>query len=1599
MKRASLFLLFLCAFPAGTILAQVQTGTPSFGTFGGGPEEIDLANLNVHIVVPVVSRPGRGGLNFSYTMTYDSSVWETVPAGSNKAWEPPATNWGWQGVNSLSPAEIVMNSTIPSPCFANGILGGQTGEKTSYGWSYLDPNATVHIFGTTWVVQGNCPGFTTTSIDATAIDGSGYTLAANGSSFVSLQDRYGNSLFPPINGQGQSSGPLIQDRNGNQISFSGSAYIDTLGTTVLSTSGTAPNPVTFTYTAPSGASATYTVRYSPYTVQTNFGCSGINEYGPTSQNLVSEIDLPDDNPNGTRDRYTFTYETTPGFSGSVTGRLASVTLPTGGTITYSYSGGTGTNNSGIVCADGSTATLTRSTPDTGSNNWKYAHSESGSAWITTVTDPQENQTVYDFQGIYQTERTVYQGTSTQLENDATCYNGNTSNCTSTAVALPISEMVVTKALGSRQCQHAYFYNSNGLPTEQDDYDYGNGAPGVLLRKQLTLYDTTLGNNILGAPLQVTIENGSGTIIAETSYGYDETSVVTTQSTPQHASVTGSRGNVTTIGYTVGNGHPTLAKRYTYFDTGNVATATDVNGSQSTVTYNYSNATATCGNAFPSSVSEPLSLSKSMVWNCTGSVETSATDENGQTASTAYTDPNFWRPANVTDQESNTTNFTYASPNSTESSLLFNSNSSTVDVLATFDGLGRTLVAQKKQSPSATSYDSAETNYDTLGRPSGATVPYSGTSGQTNSSSPATTQTYDALNRPLITTDGGGGTVTLSYSANDVLQTIGPKVGSENLKQRQMEYNSIGQLTSVCEITAGTTSAPAGTCGQTTSATGYWTKYTYDVLGDLLTVTQNAQSSSTQSRTYSYDGLGRMLSEKNPETGTTAIAYVYDTDSTCGTSDGDLVKRTDAAGNVTCYAYDALHRETSITYPSGPNSGNTPGKFFVYDSATVDGNAMANAASRLAEAYTCTGSCSTKITDEGFSYTVRGELRVFYESTPHSGGYFWVGETYWPNGAVSAVNNNLATLPDFTYGVDGEGRVNTVSANTGQNPVTATVYNVASETTQVTFGSTDFDVFGFDANTFRMTQYRFNVNGQNVTGTLTWNANGTLGKLNITDPFNTTNTQQCIYSHDDLARLASANCGSVWSQTFTYDAFGNITKAGTNSFNPGYNSNNQMATGATYDSNGDVLTDSLHSYAWDSLGRPTTIDTVTATYDALGRIVEQSKSGMNTEMVYDCAGNKLALMNTTTTLVTGFGPLPAGATAVYNASGLQYYRHPDWLGSSRFSSTPTRTMYNDLAYAPFGEQYAQAGSTGITNTSFAGNNQDTSTNLYDAQHREYEVYGRWPSPDQAGFSTANPANPQSWNRYAYVSNSPLRSVDPTGLHVGCYPLMAGGGCYTDDGFNDGGEATLDGIDIPDFLAAELLQGGAAAICPYNSCTAVNSKTGQIGYAWASVNGPAMYYAYYGPGALYYDAQSAAAAAFAYVFGTYSNAQGPGVAYEYGGDIYTDANGVYSYTNPIWTQVGGCTIDTTCTFNGNVVNLPAGTDSAGDYHTHPFGGDFTLPDDYYGALATGFPSFLGQPSGCNEYYYPPANVPSNFRALSPTDFAQILGSNFGSFGVCQ
>src|SRR3984957_14068137 len=87
------FLVLMYCLPSP---AQVTTGTPPFGTYTAGPDVINLANLNSHLVIPVLHKTGRG-TNFTYDLSYDSSVWYPVGASGSQVWKP-VSNFGWRGV-------------------------------------------------------------------------------------------------------------------------------------------------------------------------------------------------------------------------------------------------------------------------------------------------------------------------------------------------------------------------------------------------------------------------------------------------------------------------------------------------------------------------------------------------------------------------------------------------------------------------------------------------------------------------------------------------------------------------------------------------------------------------------------------------------------------------------------------------------------------------------------------------------------------------------------------------------------------------------------------------------------------------------------------------------------------------------------------------------------------------------------------------------------------------------------------------------------------------------------------------------------------------------------------------------------------------------------------------------------------------------------------------------------------------------------------------------------------------------------------------------------------------------------------------------------
>jgi len=658
---------------------QVTTGAQPFGSVGGGPfDSINLGNLNVHLDVPVLNKPGRG-MPFTYDLSYDSSVFYATQVNGTLTWQP-VYNWGWRAQTEIA-SGYISYSIFSQECYTEvclphqGCIEEPSGTTVIFSnFIYHDQFGVPHPFaGSVTTLTGTCGSGITNNLTPLSTDGSGYTIQYGNP--ITITSRSGKVSTPPVNvGTGTAT---VTDANGNQITVNSSGqFFDTLSssTAALTVSGTAPNPTTFTYPGPSG-NASYSMNYGTYNVKTNFACSGIAEYAANGVYLVKSIGLPD----GTQ--YSFSYETNGSY---VTGRLASVILPTGGSISYSYTGG----SHGIECADGSTSGLNRTLSPGG--QWTYTRTQvSGTHWQTKVTTPPDSvnagsvgdDTVIDFQedsatnpitnNFYETNRKVYQGSSsggTLLTTTTTCYNGQSlntpSNCLTTNVSSPFSEVTVFDYLpqwGDLTRETDTKYNPYGLVTNVNEYDYGSGVVGALLRQTITSYNTSLGNGIVDRPASVTVKDGNSNTIAYTSYSYDQSGVTGTSGTPQHVSITGSRGNLTTVA-SMANSTTTLYRTYTYYDTGMLEAAsglgtTDPPPSGGTSTYSYSG--TSCGNAFPTSISEPLNLSRSMTWYCSGGLLDVLTDENGKTTTNSY--DAMWRTSEVDYADGGKTKTTYNLP--------------------------------------------------------------------------------------------------------------------------------------------------------------------------------------------------------------------------------------------------------------------------------------------------------------------------------------------------------------------------------------------------------------------------------------------------------------------------------------------------------------------------------------------------------------------------------------------------------------------------------------------------------------------------------------------------------------------------------------------------------------------------------------------------------------------------------------------------------------------------------------------------------------------------------------------------------------------------
>jgi RHS repeat-associated protein len=226
-------------------------------------------------------------------------------------------------------------------------------------------------------------------------------------------------------------------------------------------------------------------------------------------------------------------------------------------------------------------------------------------------------------------------------------------------------------------------------------------------------------------------------------------------------------------------------------------------------------------------------------------------------------------------------------------------------------------------------------------------------------------------------------------------------------------------------------------------------------------------------------------------------------------------------------------------------------------------------------------------------------------------------------------------------------------------------------------------------------------------------------------------------------------------------------------------------------------------------------TATYVYDAIGQRAQATTTHAY-NYIYDQSGRAI------TQLYSGgwvWSELYAGSKHVATyASGLTFFDLQDLVSSERVKMTQNGASYESTASLPFGDDVTQWGNEvgGAGSARFTGDLHDSESNLEHTLFRQYSsTQGRWLSPDPSGMAAADPTNPQTWNRYAYVGNSPLNNIDPLGLlpppptdpgnGTGCAVNEVPVSCEFADSLGGGGGA----------LGA-MAGGGSLIACPGNTC---------------------------------------------------------------------------------------------------------------------------------------------------------------------------------------
>jgi RHS repeat-associated protein len=282
--------------------------------------------------------------------------------------------------------------------------------------------------------------------------------------------------------------------------------------------------------------------------------------------------------------------------------------------------------------------------------------------------------------------------------------------------------------------------------------------------------------------------------------------------------------------------------------------------------------------------------------------------------------------------------------------------------------------------------------------------------------------------------------------------------------------------------------------------------------------------------------------------------------------------------------------------------------------------------------------------------------------------------------------------------------------------------------------------------------------------------------------NRDNTRSQSFTYDVLNRIASAqSSGTQWGETFTIDAWGNLTnetgitgKIYSEGLNTSVGTNNQLS-GFGYDAAGNMTSYGTASYVYDAENRLIWTSGYRYLYDGDGQRVEKCAAATSTTACPTSGTNG-------TLYWRGLGSDPLSETdlsgnvqntyvffggqrvARRDSAGAIHYYFSDHLGSHGVvENAAASSCEQDIDYYPYGGEENDYCSTPVAqHHKFTGKERDAESGLdYLGARHHASSLGRFMSPDPVHVLKQKLVDPQQWNMYAYVRNNPLRFVDPKG----------------------------------------------------------------------------------------------------------------------------------------------------------------------------------------------------------------------------------------------